>query len=955
MKPHDPEGAPQPVPPPEAVPRSTCEGVATSPDNNVPLPVFTLLTSDADFLTKSISLVDGKLHKVACAQPRTATAQTRVVADLPEFGKFLDSLDPTQAVLFGVMVGRTEARVVTEAKRHKHRNAISRTRQFFQFAPQPGVMMFDHDGMEGGRAIAPQELYERLIAAVPALAGVQILWRPSASSGIVGPDGAPLTEVIGQRFYVFVQDASLIPDAGKAIWDLLWAAREGWVVIGKAGQKLQRSLVDKSVWQPERLDFAAPPVVQAPLTRSPVPWRVFGQGADRLDLRKVIVLADGSVKRKARQHRHAALQAATGESEEVRQEWVKQEAPKLAKARSISEEDAREVLAHASSTQVLLGNFELLAEDGTRVTVAELLADPDRWHGTRFADPLEPDYHDDDRVAWANLKSGGPPYIFSHAHGSCRYMLARELRTIVVREGERTRIVDECLEAMRAAGEVFELGHSHALVRVVRGRVVPVTATWLLDHLQRCSRFEKQWVTPQGLPMTKATDLKDEIALAILAKGGERKLPRLSAVVTAPTLRADGSLLDENGHDVASGLLLLRDEPDAPVPIPPHPTPEDALAALSELWGPFRLFPFVGPVDRGTYLAALLTACIRASLPAAPGFALDAPAAGTGKTLLGRCIGALATGESPPILPPVSNRNDDEVRKRLFAVVREGAPIVLWDNVREPLGNQAIDAFLTASTYSDRVLGVSETLTLPNRALFVVTGNNLRFEGDTCRRILRARLDAKLERPYARAFDFCPLQWTLANRQRMVACAVTILRARIVAGRPRPADGSVASFEEWDELVRQAVVWIADIAQRHPDVDVPIFDDPIKGVDASFALDSETGKLKALLVAWHALVADKRVTVNDLMTPSHERPDGTAVDLLDAMMEIAGERGHVNPRILGRWLERNVDRPVAGLCLRRGLPRGGRVTWRVVEAGEVDAVDDGGEPDHPEPSAKEWF
>lgn len=954
MSPKDKKAAHQFVPHSEARPLVGIDGGA-APDNNGPLPAFTLLTSDSDFLTKSISLVDGKLNKVACAQPRSANAQTHVVAGLVDFAGFLDSLEPTQALVYGVMIGRTEARIVTESKRPKHPNVISRTRQFFQFAPQPGVMMFDHDGMEGGRAIAPEELHEMLIAAVPALASVQMLWRPSASSGVVGPDGRPMTQLIGQRFYVLVDDASLIPEAGKAIWDLLWAAREGWVGIGKAGQKLQRAPVDKSVWQPERLDFAAPPVIKAPLTRSPTPSRIFGEGAARLDLRKVIGLADGSVKRKARQHRHAALQAAEGECEKVRKEWVQKEAPKLAAARGISEQDAREVLARATSTHTLLGNFELLAEDGTRVTVADLLADRDRWHGTRFADPLEPDYHDDNRVAWANLKSGGPPYVFSHAHGGCRYTLARELRTIVVREGERTRIVDECLEAMRAAGEVFELGHSHALVRVVRGRVVSVTATWLLDHLQRCSRFEKQWVTPQGVPMSKATDLKEEIAQAILAKGGERRLPRLSAVVTAPTLRADGSLLDENGHDVASGLLLLRDEPDAAVPIPPHPTPEEALAALSELWRPFRLFPFVGPVDRGTYLAALLTACVRASLPAAPGFALDAPAAGTGKTLLGRCIGALATGESPPVLPPVSNRNDEEVRKRLFAVVREGAPIVLWDNVREPLGNQAIDAFLTASTYSDRVLGASETLTLPNRTLFVVTGNNIRFDGDTCRRILRARLDAKQERPYARAFSFCPLQWTLANRQRMVACALTILGARIVAGRLRPAGGSVASFEEWDELVRQAVVWIAEVARQRPDAEVPDFDDPIKGVDASFSLDVETGRLKALLVAWHALVGDKRVILNDLMTPSHERPDGAATDLLDAMMEIAGERGHVNPRILGRWLERNVDRPVGGLCLRRGQPRGGRVTWRVVETGADEPVDDVGEPDQLEPPAKQWF
>lgn len=187
---------------------------------------------------------------------------------------------------------------------------------------------------------------------------------------------------------------------------------------------------------------------------------------------------------------------------------------------------------------------------------------------------------------------------------------------------------------------------------------------------------------------------------------------------------------------------------------------------------------------------------MHASLPAAPGFALDAPTPGTGKTLLARVLGALATGEAPPILSPVPSKNEEETRKRLFALVREGERIVIWDNVYEPVGNPALDSFLTAPTFTDPVLGVSEMASLPNRALFVVTGNNVRFVGDTCRRILKARLDAKMERPYARRFSFCPLQYTLANRQRMVANALTILRAYIHAGRPRRAGGSVASLED---------------------------------------------------------------------------------------------------------------------------------------------------------------
>lgn len=659
-------------------------------------------------------------------------------------------------------------------------------------------------------------------------------------------------------------------------------------------------------------------------------WRILGDCDEFCDLSEVVALADGSVQRRAKRIREAAVRSIAAESQRARERWLDERAPALARDRGIPVEEARTVLGRASSTRTLLGNFDLTCDDGNRVAVADVLRDPDRWHGSRFADPLDPDYRGEHRIAYANLKSGGRPFLWSHAHGGCRYVLVRELRSILVRAGERPRIVDECLDVLRSASEMFELGRRGVLVRVVGGRVVPVTPDWLLDHLQRFARFEKA-IVQQGVAMRHAVDLKHDIAKAILAKSGERGLPILSAVLTAPTLRQDGSLLIESGYDEASRLLLLREDPDAAVPVPPAATQAQAVAALVELWRPFSLFPFVGDVDRGTYLSALLTACVRGSLPAAPGFAIDAPTAGTGKTLLARVLGALATGEAPGVFSPVPAKSEEETRKRLFALLREGERVVVWDNVREAVGNPAIDSFLTAPMYIDRVLGVSETASLPNRALFIVTGNNVRFEGDTCRRILKSRLDAGVERPYARQFEFCPLQHVIANRQRMVALAFTVLRAYINAGRPRVAAGRMASFEQWDDLVRQAVVWIGKVAREVPDDGVPGFADPIESIDRSFELDPETGKLGALLAAWNRRFGDQWLVVAQLVDRVVDCPDAADVeDLFDALDEVAGERGRLNRRILGRWLERNIDRAVGGLCLRRGPHRSGRVTWRVV-------------------------
>ncbi len=48
----------------------------------------------------------------------------------------------------------------------------------------------------------------------------------------------------------------------------------------------------------------------------------------------------------------------------------------------------------------------------------------------------------------------------------------------------------------------------------------------------------------------------------------------------------------------------------------------------------------------------------------------------------------------------------------------------------------------------------------------------------------------------------------------MAVAALTIIRAWIAVGRPRLAEGSTASFEAWDELVRQPVLWVAAEAAR---------------------------------------------------------------------------------------------------------------------------------------------
>ena len=438
-----------------------------------------------------------------------------------------------------------------------------------------------------------------------------------------------------------------------------------------------------------------------------------------------------------------------------------------------------------------------------------------------------------------------------------------------------------------------------------------------MRHRRKADGEEAPEEGPEDAPLS--------VARAILAKHGERGFKKLVAVVTAPTLRIDGSILDRPGHDENSGLLFYCEHPNPPR-VPVRPSVADALAALKFLWAPLALFPLVDAVANGVALHGLLSAALRASLPTAPGVGFDAPAAGSGKTLLARCIGILAMGSEPSILPPADT--DEETRKRLFAVLREGQRVVLWDNVREPLGSASLDAFLTAPTFADRVLGSSETITLPNRALFIATGNNLRMTSDTCRRVLTARIDAQSETPYTRDFSFDPAQMMQTDRLAYVVAALTIVRAYISAGRPKMAKGRTASFEHWDDLVRQPICWLAHqvaaIAGTAEGAGLPTLSDPMEAAARAFEQDPETTKLRALVEAWFAAFGPDQTTVGGAI----RRSDTDAL-LAMAMDDIAGQAGKINSRMLGRWIERMQGRIVDGKRFVRIGHRAGLLHWAV--------------------------
>ena len=279
----------------------------------------------------------------------------------------------------------------------------------------------------------------------------------------------------------------------------------------------------------------------------------------------------------------------------------------------------------------------------------------------------------------------------------------------------------------------------------------------LLDYLCRTANWEKWYVrTRQWIP----ADPPKAVAATILARQGEWTFRRLLGVIPTPTLRPDGTILDQPGYDPATRLLLT--DPPAMPPISDRPTRDDALAALELLNTLLVDFPFVDQASRSVGLSALITPVVRGSLPVAPLHVARAPSAGSGKSYLVDLASAIATGQRCPVI--AAGRDEAETEKRLGAALIAGYPIISIDNLNGELGGDALCQAIERPVVLIRVLGASQLMRIDSRATLFATGNNIQPTGDVVRRLVLCTLDPGLERPELRHFRSDPLGAILSNR-----------------------------------------------------------------------------------------------------------------------------------------------------------------------------------------------
>ncbi len=411
---------------------------------------------------------------------------------------------------------------------------------------------------------------------------------------------------------------------------------------------------------------------------------------------------------------------------------------------------------------------------------------------------------------------------------------------------------------------------------------------------------------------------KEHIARYLLSKQ-EWDLPNLLGIINAPTLRSDGSILDEPGYDHRSGLLFFPDHYNFEK-IPTNPNKEAALLAVEGLLTILKEFPFDNEVSRSVALAAILTALIRRSVATAPLFGFTAPKMASGKTLLADIVSLIATGRPNSVIS--QSENETEEKKRLLGILMEGDPIICYDNIERPFGGPTICAILTQGEYKDRKLGGNETRTVPTHATFLVTGNNLAFVGDTSTRTLLCKLDPQVERPEERTFEIDDLRaFIIKHRGSLVRAGITILRAYHIAEKTNVNIRQFGRFEEWSGRVRSALIWLG-------------FEDPCESRKDIEDADPVRILLGSLFYCWHALFENRAVKVKEIIAiiKSEEREDGTAIveQMRETIIELAGNnKGDIDARKLSGRLRAYKNRIEKGYRLESMGTSQGTTLWSV--------------------------
>jgi DNA-binding transcriptional ArsR family regulator len=465
--------------------------------------------------------------------------------------------------------------------------------------------------------------------------------------------------------------------------------------------------------------------------------------------------------------------------------------------------------------------------------------------------------------------------------------------------------------------------------------------------LVRAALDEKQGLYIQEIDEAGLTGILDRLVVWYrILKGGEERpthpprevvrdilalpaaawrVPHLAGVTATPIFHPDGTIHTTPGYDEETGLYYAPADGFALAPVPEVPTREDVAAALKAIEEVFVDFPFCSPADRANAIGALLTAVLRPCIAGpVPLYLTDKPQAGSGAGLLQRVIGWIAEGREPALKTMPTG---PEMRKEIFAGLKNGTRIQIFDNLEDRLSSPELAAALTAVEMTGRILGQTEERTYAVRTFWMANGNNVTVGGDLARRTFKSRVDPQDPMPWQREGFRHPdlIRWVQEARGRILAAVFTLARAWIQAGRPAPVRvPRVGSFEAWRDMIGGILesAGVPDFMGNASEVYLAADEDRVQWENFLQAL-------------WNRYGCEpfQPGRVAELLTSQDPAGFPIADSLPDALAEAFHYRRKTFSQVLGMAFKK-VDgrRFPGGWCVRQGKWSRGVRTWVVTYA-----------------------
>lgn len=444
----------------------------------------------------------------------------------------------------------------------------------------------------------------------------------------------------------------------------------------------------------------------------------------------------------------------------------------------------------------------------------------------------------------------------------------------------------------------------------------------LMERLSSAAEFGMARKDKDGLEVFTACLPPLNFAEFLEARSSWPRLPHLEGIVESPVLLPGGKVLEKPGYDPVSGILFSPNKPYPAVPV--APTAVEAQAAMDELLDWSQDFSFKADHDKSALASLILTCVSRYAIDGpVPAFTFSAPTPGSGKSKL--LSGAVQVALGRPATTTSLINDESEMDKRLLSIGLSGVPVVVFDDLPDGMmGTSALSRVLTdySGKMTGRLLGQSKMVTATIKTIFIASGNNISYANTLARRVVECTIDPGVENPQLRSgWKYPNLTGHIGSiRERLVICALTVLRAHYLAGSPQHGLEPIGSFEKWDSVVRSAIIWTG-------------YADPCAGrAQMRIASDSDTEPLRMLVAAWNTLFGSRQLSIAYALETALHKGIGGA-DLVHAMSMI--DERH-RPAQLGKMFGRWRDRVVDGYKLECAVNTKNKASeWRIVQVNNV--------------------